>query len=143
MRLERHHYAPNRTMGKLFVGGEVFHTIERPWIPSPDHLGGANFKSCVPDGDYVVQLFDSDNHHNVWSLMNIELDVFVHKPDLPGRWSILIHVGNSVEDVVGCIAIGLSADEDHVWNSKKAIERLRGIVTSQTELTILPKGARN
>lgn len=143
MILERYCYASDRTMGKLYVGGEEFFTIERPWIPSKEHRGGKNFESCIPDGTYSVQLFDSDNHHNVWSLMNPELDVFVYKPDLPGRWTILIHVGNHVKDVVGCIAVGLTGDESHVWQSGKAIDRLREIVTAQTEIVIRPKGAVN
>lgn len=130
MKLVRHCYLPDRTRGKLYVEDEVLHTLERPWLASPDHHGGKNFESCVPNGVYALQPFTSDAHPNVWRLTNSELDVFGNKPGTePGRWDILIHVGNYVKDVVGCIAVGLTADEEHVWNSKLAIERLRNLLT--------------
>jgi len=142
--LERHAYLPDRTMGKLYVEDEILHTLERPWIRSPLHRGGANYESCVPDGVYALQAFDSDNHHNVWSLMNVALNVFVHEPDEGvggGRWAILIHIGNYTKDIVGCIAPGLTADEHNVWHSTKAVERLRELLGETDHvLTIKPKG---
>jgi hypothetical protein len=136
---------PDRTMGKLYVGEEVFHTIERPWIPSPDHFGGKNFESCVPDGMYVLNPFDSEKHPACFSLVNENLSVFLDKDAEPGRWAILIHSGNYVTDVVGCIAPGLTADESHVWNSRKAMNRIRALVADDEEHTILiePRGAVN
>jgi hypothetical protein len=132
-------------MGKLYIGDEVFHTLERPWISSPHHKGGKNFESCVPDGIYLLTPYSSEDHPEVWRLTNSDLDVFGNKPaSNPGRWDILIHVGNYVADVVGCVAVGLTADEEHVWNSKKAIARLRTLLTEEHyELSIEPLGARN
>lgn len=141
--LERHAYLHDRTMGRLYVGDEVFHTLERPWIPSLEHLGGKNFESCVPDGEYELKPFSSDDHPDCWSLSNAELDVHEFQASEPGRWAILIHVGNYVKDVVGCIAPGLTADESHVWNSGKAIDRLRDLLDGEHTLVIRARGARN
>ena len=141
--LERHAYLTDRTMGKLYVGPEIFHTLERPWIPSLEHLGGKNFESCVPDGTYVLQPFNSEKHPDCWSLLNENLDVLVDQGGEPGRWAILIHSGNYVKDVVGCIAPGLTCDESHVWNSRAAMDRIRSILDGEHELVIKPAGARN
>ena len=132
-------------MGKLYVEDEVFHTLERPWISSPDHKGGKNYESCIPDGTYLLTPYSSEAHPEVWRLTNPQLDVFGNKPPHdPGRWDILIHVGNYVRDVVGCIAVGLTADEEHVWNSNKAVSRLRELLTeSSYEIQIVPRGASN
>jgi len=141
--LERHAYLEDRTMGTLFAGSEQFHTIERPWIPSLEHLGGKNYKSCVPDGEYVLAPFSSSRHPNCWSLTNENLDVHIEERDEPGRFAILIHSGNFVTDVVGCIAPGLTHDESHVWNSRAAIDRLRDLLDGEHSLIIKPAGARN
>lgn len=142
--LERHTYLEDRTMGKLYVGDEIFHTLERPWIPTLEHLGGKNFESCVPDGMYELIPFSSEKHPDCYVLMNSELDVSIVQGQEPGRWAILIHVGNYVKDVVGCIAPGLTSDESHVWNSGKAMDKIRDLLGSEGhELVIKPAGAVN
>lgn len=99
----------------------------------------------MPDGEYMLQPWTSTAHPNCYSLMNVDLDVFVHEPDNSlGRWAILIHVGNYIEDIVGCIAIGLTGDRDNVYHSKPAMDRLRQALKSDTHrLIIEPKGAVN
>ena len=142
--LERHAYLDDRTMGKLYVGDEMLYTIERPWIPTLEHLGGKNFKSCVPDGEYVLAPFGSDAHPDCWNLVNENLDVHLAQGQEPGRWAILIHAGNYVRDVVGCIAPGLTADESHVWSSRLAMDKLNDLLgDGEHSLIIKPKGARN
>lgn len=144
LKLKRYAYLPERTLGRLYFGEDMVYTIERPWIPTEEHLGGKNFESCVPDGVYSLQPFDSDNHHNVWILESTSLDVFKFPSDKPGRWAILIHVGNYVDDVVGCIAPGLTTDGKNVYNSRKAMDKMREVLKKDNhELVIEPKGATN
>ena len=107
--LERHTYGPEATEGRLMVGAFSLATIERPWIPA-DHPGGAPFESCVPDGEYRMEYFQRSNGKDSWILFNDQLGVYRIKSDMPeegGRYAILIHVGNWVTDVVGCIAPGM------------------------------------
>ena len=110
-----------------------------------EHLGGKNFESCVPDGTYELIPFSSEKHPDSYALLNMALDVSILQSAEPGRWAILIHSGNYVKDVVGCIAPGLTADESHVWNSRKAMDRIRDLVASDEEhtITIKPVGAVN
>ena len=143
--LERFAYMENRTMGQLHIQDHTFLTIERPWISSLHHKGGRNFESCVPDGEYSLLPFESEAHPESYILKNEELDVFADNPGKDkGRWSILIHVGNYVKDVVGCIAPGLTGDESHVWESRKAMARIRELLGREEHvLVIQAKGAKN
>lgn len=144
--LERYYYGTRRTRGRLHAGNEVFQTLERPWIKTPLHLGGANFESCVPDGTYKLVPWDSEDHPNCYALINHDLDVHLYEPaDGMGRWAILIHVGNYIKDIVGCIAPGLTGDETgDVWSSAKAMNRLRAHLGDESHtLVIRSKGANN
>jgi hypothetical protein len=99
-----------RQVGDKFVQEGAFATIERPWIESPDHLGGLNRKSCVPPGIYTVIPHHSVHFPNTYALVNPDLHVWYQPGDIPpgakGRTAILIHVGNRARDVVGCVAVG-------------------------------------
>jgi hypothetical protein len=101
----------HRTLGKLTVGFVTFATIERPWIPNPEGAGGMPRKSCVPLGEYLVRPHHSTNFPNTYALVSHENGVWYQPYEIPagqewGRSAILIHVGNIVTDVIGCIAIG-------------------------------------
>jgi hypothetical protein len=148
--LERYAYLKDRTMGVLSFKDVELYTIERPWIPSPYHRGGKNFESCVPDGKYTLRPFNSTKHPSTFILENEDLDVFQMSPrgaGTKGRWAILIHVGNSAEDVVGCIAPGMEIEEEcygHVWKSRVAMDVLRDkLQDTNHTLIITSKGATN
>jgi hypothetical protein len=144
--LLRNAYFPDRTLGRLRVGDREFHTLERPWIESNFHKGGRNWESCIPDGEYLVKEYESEKRGQVWRLTNPDLDVFGNEPGMSnkaGRWDILIHAGNYVKDVVGCVAIGLTSDENHVWKSRAAIEELRKLINGDQTLHIIARGTKH
>ena len=141
--LERYAYMKDRTMGVLYVGKEILYTVERPWLPSPDSLGGVGFQSCVPDGLYALVPFNSPKHPDCFALSCPELDVHVDQHPT-GRYAILIHSANHVDQVVGCIAPGLSTDDESVWHSRAAMDRIRQALDNTDHwIDIKPKGARN
>jgi hypothetical protein len=83
------------------------HTIERPWIPTQP--GGEPEKSCVPAGQYELIPHARPNGDRTYALINPGLGVYYLAGDRPhgvGRYLILIHAGNWVKDVIGCIAPG-------------------------------------
>ena len=101
-----------RTTGIMQVNGQVFATIERPWIPSPDGPGGMRRKSCVPPGVYQVAPWHSVNFPETYIITSPDLGVYRQPGDIPkgqewGRSAILIHVANRVRDVIGCIGLGM------------------------------------
>lgn len=142
--LKRIAYLRDYTAGLLTVLNQTFSTVERPWIPTPAHRGGTNSFSCVPDGDYKLEPFVGARFQNVYALSNPDLDVYVGLPTGKlGRSAILIHEGNTVKDVIGCIAIGMaaSADGSRVSESVQALNFLRSILGKDVHtLSISPKG---
>jgi len=90
---------------------DTLYTLEQEWRADPDHLGGENNNSCVPDGLYLLTPFiRPKNGLMVPQLSNPDLGVYGLEIDLPpegGRFLILMHPGNTAEDIVGCIACGM------------------------------------
>jgi len=132
--LVRHAYLAECTLGRLYVGDRVLATIERPWVPNPAGPGGTPRESCVPDGAYAVRPHTSERYPHVYAIENPALGVYYQPGDVPagqpwGRTAILIHIGNRVRDVIGCIAIGLTHGvldgELAVLSSARALDMLR------------------
>lgn len=135
-----------RTLGSLIVGDRYFPTIERPWIKSDLHRGGLNSYSCVPPGTYKVIPHNSARFPNTYALVNHDLDVYYQPGDIPagktGRTAILVHIGNRVQNVIGCIAVGkyhgMLYGEPSVLNSAVAMRELQSLLGRQSHtLTIL------
>lgn len=140
--LLRHKYAPSVTLGKLSVDGLELCTLEEPWSADPDGPGGqkrtaALRESCVPDGQYVLYPHSGQVHKKVWALVNESLGVYRYDYDMPmgqkwGRASILIHAGNTVDDILGCIVVGISHGKlngkEAVLESRVALNKLRAVL---------------
>lgn len=115
-----------RTLGVLAAGEMKFATVERPWIENTTGPGGMPRQSCIPKGRYKIEPWDSAQFPRTYILTNPNLGVYRQPGDIPkgqtwGRSAILIHVGNMVDDVVGCIAVGLDAAPQGVARSAKAM----------------------
>lgn len=144
--LKRFAYLGDCTRGVLHIGTERFQTIERPWIPSPEGPGGTPFESCIPDGDYNLSHYMRPSGKKSFILSSHEKGVYEQAEDRGlkglGRYLILIHPGNTVDDVVGCIAPGLTGGDHFVTDSRKAMLKILELLnTSHHELRISPKGA--
>ena len=127
--LNRDPSTDTETMGSLTFDGVSIFTVERPWVPTDP--GGMPFESCVPAGRYKLVPYVRGNGDAVRALVNPGLGVYFRKADRTrdvGRYKILIHAGNWVTDVVGCIAPGYgrttSAAGPMVTDSRKAMKLL-------------------
>ena len=84
------------TFGKLSVfdgeSNKLFEcdTVERPWANNTPNI------SCVPCGTYAVR--PCRFHRGGYDALQLV--------DVPNRSLILIHKGNTMMDVQGCIAVG-------------------------------------
>lgn len=144
--LTRYAYLHTHTQGRLQCRHGELETIERPWIPNPAGRGGVPSQSCVPDGDYRLIPHDSERFPGTYALVNEELGVYYQARPAGqpwGRTGILIHVGNRVRDVIGCIGVGLVAGvlegEAAVLRSRDAMHRLRNwLGRDEHTLTIEP-----
>lgn len=140
MKLEliRHAYLPDCTLGTLLIGSLALPTLEEPWRPDPDGPGGQQGVSCVPDGAYKLYPHQGSKFRDVFGLRNAALGVYRQPADIPagqkyGRSAVLIHAGNSVDDIEGCVLVGMRhsiLDGRHVvLESRKALERLKSLVS--------------
>jgi hypothetical protein len=141
--LDRFAYTATETQGGLVIGSEVFFTIERPWIKG-SNPGGKNFESCIPDGVYDLAPFTRPDGDRVFSLSNSDLGVWVNKDERPesqGRYLVLIHSGNTVNDVVGCIAPGesriLHNNQVFVTNSRASCNKIFGLLGDETHKLLI------
>ena len=113
MNLTRYESTDMGTFGILTLDDLKLHTIEKPWINNEP------FKSCIPAGDYALVSFTRSNGDEVYALYGD--GVSIEKSHDAKRYAILIHAGNYVDDIVGCIAPGLSRDRNMVQHSRKAM----------------------
>ena len=116
------------TYGTLVVDGELFHTIERPWLDNRSNI------SCIPTGNYLVNFLlksGSGKYREVWHVM-----------DVPGRGGILIHQGNLAAHSRGCLILGSKkgtlGGKPAVLSSRPALRKLQKIVGREPfNLTIM------
>jgi len=96
--IERVAYTPRGTFGRLVIrdpgkGGNLLElwTVERPWLDNQARI------SCIPEGTYG--LVPSRFYRGGYDAPEIR--------PVAGRSRILIHVGNTMDDVEVCVAVGL------------------------------------
>jgi len=115
--LARWAFTPFGVFGELSVGGFSCFTVERPWLDNEP------FRSCIPAGEY--RLVRGFYHRGGYPAFEVR--------DVPGRSLIKIHAGNTMDDVVGCIAPGMGLG----WlDGKWAVIRSRLALT--TFMDVLP-----
>ena len=126
--LIRYESTSEGTFGVMTFGDLVLHTVERPW------LNNKPFESCIPPDTYHLNYFDRPNGDKVFALTGGTVSLY-ENPKFK-RYTVLIHAGNYMKDVVGCIAPGLIRHGSMVSSSRKAMETLMEIVPDNSRLTI-------
>jgi hypothetical protein len=111
--LKRYSSTPLGTFGKLWLSDDNWiYTIERPWLQNVRNL------SCIQAGDYPLK--KRHYYRGGYTALQIE--------GVPQRSYILFHIGNTMHDVEGCIAVGFELGVvNNTWavlNSRAAFEYL-------------------
>lgn len=111
-------------LGRLYYQGkEICKTLENPWLNNVPEV------SCIPEGVYKVEPYSSKKYGDVWQVL-----------DVPKRSYILFHVGNLEANTKGCIlvgeAYGFIYEQLAVTNSRKTVDKLRGILPKEFSLTV-------
>ena len=134
------------TLGRILVGGKVFYTMERPWIPGTGKSGKKG-ASCVAPGIYRLTRHDSEMYPKTWALVNPALDVYHYPWDVPrghetsARTAVLIHAANWAHELRGCIAPGKTRAKDGngrwmVTRSRDAMNEIRTLIGNKLEVTL-------
>ncbi len=103
--LERFAYSPAGTFGTLFLPENILYTVERPWLDNIPRW------SCIPEGQYkcVPRPYYRGGYNAI------------HVTDVPNRSYILMHKGNIMHNVEGCIAVGTELGCMHdLWAVKNS-----------------------
>ena len=94
-------------------------TLEEPWRDNQRMI------SCIPEGTYKVDTWNSPRHPNSWVIQNV-----------PARSAILIHTGNTLKDTAGCILVGKSFEPFGIDKSKDAMVYLKKVLPRSFELEV-------
>lgn len=110
--------------GTLELNGFECATVERPWANNRPSV------SCIPDGTYTLKRdFYYTGHYEAFEIC-----------DVPNRSRILIHVGNTMDDLKGCVAVGRDLgwinDRWAVTNSRDTYQRFMQELDGTDETTI-------
>lgn len=129
MILWRDGYTEMGTFGRLILpSGRELYTVERPWLSNRQSV------SCIPEGVYtlgsrfsnVVKRTSGGKYSQGWEVQSV-----------PGRSYIMLHPGNTMDDLEGCIAVGDSLGyvkgKWAVLNSRKAFDVLMDELARQRE----------
>lgn len=123
--LHRFHRTATVTLGTLYCDGLKLACLERPWIA--DAPGGTPSLSCVPAGRYLLLPHERPNGDDVLALVNPGLGVYHlphQRPNKVGRWGILLHSANRVDQIAGCLAPGMRFDGEETRESRQAMTRI-------------------
>lgn len=103
---------PNQTDGILTMpSGREFFTLECPW------KNNEPFESCIPDGLYRIEPWQSPTHGECYIISGGT----VGKTE-GIRTYCLFHDANKVNQLAGCIALGLSMNGQNLRDSGAAIK---------------------
>lgn len=122
--LERFAYTPWGVFGRIVYGDFRAFTVERPWLDNKAR------ESCIPEGTYTMQRYQSPKFGDTWALIGDTVSLY---PE-PGkaRSAILIHAGNTMDDLLGCVALGRSLG---TVNGKWAVTSSRPAVDEFLRIT--------
>lgn len=128
MRLQRFAYTPMGTFGRLTVNDKQWYTVERPWEGNKQQV------SCIPEGVYtlrqrasqVIARSTGGAYARGWEVTGV-----------PDRSFIMIHPGNTMDDLLGCISPGkILTSLKGKWavgSSRPAFDEMMAEMASQDE----------
>lgn len=97
LHLSRERSADDGTPGTLTGMGVDLYTLEKPWVDSNGDGLGDPQRSCITLGAYTCEWRESPKYGWCYEVTGVK-----------GRSHILIHAANREEELLGCIALGLS-----------------------------------
>jgi len=111
----------HQTQGVLVTQGFACDALERPWKDNEVNV------SCIPIGEYVVAR-DNWGKHQYYKVMNV-----------PDRTHIELHPANEVEELAGCIALGINMGNGGLSYSKATLLKLMQFMGNEQEFKLTIK----
>lgn len=117
----RDNHYDDSTPGRMLIDGHPdvkLYTLEEPWRDNRRKV------SCIPAGEYtcVPHNWDISKKYKFSCVWRVE--------HVPNRDAILIHSGNTIKDIEGCILVGIQ---------RGVVDGLRAVTGSRAAVDILRK----
>lgn len=120
LRLVRHTFTENSTIGNLYVNGEQFcHTLELPYRNNENNI------SSIPLGTYKVIRWNTEKFGKHFKVLDVE-----------SRSDIVFHYGCFPSKTEGCILLGTGVGEDRLFNSRRAQRKLSSELKQYKNFTL-------
>jgi hypothetical protein len=126
--LERIVHTPHGTPGWLHLPGG------RIWIFEEEDQNNKSNISCIPPGIYICKRrFYNKGGYDTWEVTGV-----------PGRSLILFHIGNTEEDLAGCLATGFGLGALMRIDEEKNVRAPKLCVTDSAQaFSVLMRRTRN
>lgn len=112
--LTRYNYGESLTQGIITSSNlYICDSLELPWRDNQLEI------SCIPEGTYTIK---GEMHPSKGKIIRVF--------DVPKRSGILIHAGNDVSEILGCILPGIKYG-NRVQDSKKNLSILLDILKNE------------
>ena len=118
-------YTDKATIGKINIDNHTFYTLENVWENNKVNV------SCIPEGEYSIYPHKSNKFGDVYIIFGGTVGYSYNAKENVIRTHCLIHVGNYVQDVKGCIALGLRLEFNTiplVTQSKDAVRLFKDLL---------------
>lgn len=135
--IERFSYSSTGTFGILTCEDFQCFSVEPPWKDNQRRI------SCIPDGDYIAQWYDSPRFGETLAVIGGTVSLFSSSSH--ERSAILFHVGNWPRNFEGCIGLGRDytcvSGQIGVTSSRDTINSFLDLLRDydNMKLTIKPK----
>ena len=139
--LVRANKQPNYTAGQLSIDGKFFcYTLEDrdrqlssdmtlEEIQNKKQFG----KTAIPTGTYTIDMNTVSPKFKDREWAKPYKGKLPRLVDVPGYEGVLIHVGNTAEDTLGCILVGAKNSDGKLINSTAAFRKLMSVLTKTKE----------
>jgi len=123
--LVREKSTPQGTPGVITGMDFSFESLEKPWLDNEPE------KSCIPEGTYELRYEYSEHFAKIYPELEPK-GMCYHVHGVPNRSGILIHNANRQEQLLGCIALGLTAGvmPDSTGKPVKAVMQSKAAIKS-------------
>ena len=133
---------PGYTVGSLFINGEFFcYTLEDTDRDLTQDMSLDEIKSkkvygktAIPKGIYTVDMNTVSPKFKDREWAKPYDGKLPRLVGVPGYEGVLIHVGNTAEDTLGCILVGANHFNGKLTNSTVTFHRLMTMLTNSKEL---------
>jgi hypothetical protein len=132
IKVERYEFTPNSTIGRLSIDGkELCFTLED--MVRTDKMYG---ETCIPLGTYEIKLRKAGKMYQDYLKDARVKDFFkgsLHITNIPSYEYVLIHIGNTKKDTLGCILVGMHPSVDRIDGSTDAYTLIYPIILDALE----------